>query len=95
MNTTNTRQHVHSLVDQLPPGPLAVIEDLLSVMIDPLGYALRNAPIDDEPSTEEEEHAVAGSKEWFKHNPGTPFEDVVTELGFSMEENRIEGDQLL
>ena len=36
----------------------------------------------------EEEEAVARSREWFKHNPGTPIEDVAAELGFTMEQVR-------
>ena len=34
----------------------------------------------------EEEQAAARSKEWFKHNEGIPFEPVVAEFGFTMEE---------
>jgi len=41
MSTTDTRQHVHSLVDQLPPAQLAAVEGLLSVMVDPVAHALR------------------------------------------------------
>ncbi|MGA2118152.1 MAG: hypothetical protein ABSH56_25795 [Bryobacteraceae bacterium] len=29
---------------------------------------------------------VAEAREWFKPNPGIPFEQVVAELGFTMEE---------
>jgi len=47
---------------------------------------LRNAPLDDEPVSEEEERAIAEAREWFKHNQGIPFEQVVAELGFTMEE---------
>jgi hypothetical protein len=46
---------------------------------------------DDEPVSGEEERAVAASKEWFKSNPGIPFEDVVAESGFTMEQ--IRGDK--
>ena len=86
MSSTDTRQHVHSLVDQLPPAQLAAVEGLLSVMVNPVAHALQNAPIEDEEISEEEEQAAARSKEWFKHNQGTSFEDLVTELGFSMED---------
>ena len=86
MNRTDTRQHVHSLVDRLPPAQLAVIEGLLSVMVDPVAHALRNAPVEDEQISDEEEQTVRRSKEWFKHNQGTSFEDVVAELGFSMDQ---------
>ena len=55
--------------------------------------SIRNAPIDDEPVTEEEDRTVAASKEWFKTNPGIPFEDVVAELGFTMEQIRGQKDE--
>jgi hypothetical protein len=55
-------------------------------MLDPVSRALANAPIDDEPVTEAEECAVAEARDWLNHNPGIPFEQVVAELGFTMEE---------
>jgi hypothetical protein len=88
MNTTDARQHVHDLVDQLPPAQLAAVEGLLTVMLDPVAHALHNAPIEDEEIGEEEDQAAARSKEWFKHNQGTSFEDLVTELGFSVDDIR-------
>jgi hypothetical protein len=57
-------------------------------MVDPVSLALANAPIDDEPVTQEEERAATEAREWLKHNPGIPFEQVVAELGFTMEEIR-------
>jgi hypothetical protein len=44
--------------------------------------------LEDEEISEEEEAAVARSKEWFQHNEGIPFEDLVADLGFSMDEIR-------
>jgi hypothetical protein len=55
-------------------------------MLDPLSRTLANAPIEDEEISEEEERTVAESKEWLKHNKGIPFEEIVAELGFTMEE---------
>jgi hypothetical protein len=57
-------------------------------MTDPETASIRNAPIDDEPVTEEEERAVAASKEWFKKNRGIPMEQVLAELGLTMEQVR-------
>ena len=82
------RQHAHHLLDQLGPGQLAAVVHLLEVMTDRETASIHDAPIDDEPVTEEEERAVAASKEWFKNNQGIPFEEVVTELGFTMEQVR-------
>lgn len=44
------------------------------------------AEIDDEPVTEEDVRDIEVGREWFKHNKGIPFEQVVADLGFTMEE---------
>ncbi|HEY1219441.1 MAG: hypothetical protein ABSE35_00210 [Bryobacteraceae bacterium] len=83
---TDPRQNAHHLIDRLPEAQLAALVGLLETIVDPVATGLRNAPVDDEPETEEEKQAVARSKEWFRHNAGTPFEQVVAELGFTMEQ---------
>jgi len=85
-NINQDRQQAHALLDMLPAEKLNVVRSLLEVMVDPVSRALANAPLDDEPVTEEEERAVAQSREWLKHHPGIPLEQVVAELGFTMEE---------
>ena len=82
------KQHAHELLDQLDPGQFEAVLRLLEVMTDPAIVSIANAPIDEEPVSEEEERAVAASKEWFKHNAGIPFEEVAAELGFTMEQVR-------
>ena len=81
------KQHAHQMLDQLDPSQLDAVLRLLEVLTDPM-TTIRHAPIDDEPVSEEEERAVTASKEWFKHNDGIPFEDVVTSLGFTMDQIR-------
>jgi hypothetical protein len=80
------RQHAHQLIDRLPEAQLSALVGLLETIVDPVAAALRNAPTDDEPVTEEEERAINEAREWLKRNPGIPFEQVVAELGFTMEE---------
>lgn len=82
------KQHAHQLLDRLDPGQFDAVVRLLEVMTDPAAVSIRNAPIDDEPVTAEEERAVAASKEWFQTHPGIPFEEVVADLGFTMEQIR-------
>jgi hypothetical protein len=82
------KQHAHQLLDELGPGQFEAVVRLLEVMTDPATVSIANAPIDDEPVSEEEERAVSASKEWFKHNPGIPFEEVVAELGLTMAQVR-------
>ena len=85
-NLNQERQQAHALLDMLPAEKLNAVRSLLEAMVDPVSRALANAPVDDEPITEEEERAIAQAREWLKHNPGIPFEQVVAELGFTMEE---------
>jgi len=80
------REHAHQLIDQLPEFQLTALVGLLEAIIDPVAAALRNAPFDDEPVTEEEELSVAEAREWLKHNRGIPMEQVLAELGLTMEE---------
>jgi len=89
---TNPRDDAHHLIDRLPQAQLLALVGLLEVMVDPANVSIRNAPIDDEPETEEEARAVTASKEWFKTNPGIPFEEVVADLGFTMEQVRGDKD---
>jgi len=77
---SDTRQHAHQLIDRLPETQLSALVGLLEAIVDPA--------FETEEISEEEARAVARSKEWFKHNQGIPFEDVVAELGFTMEQIR-------
>ena len=71
MTTTDSlqqRQQAHVMLDLLAPEKLVAVIGLLEVMLDPVARAIANAPIDDEPVTEEEEKALAEAREWLKHN---------------------------
>jgi hypothetical protein len=81
---SDTRSHVHALVDQLPSGQLAAVETLLQSMLDSLAKKLADAGIDDEPFTEEDRQAVAEAEEWSRHNKPIPLEDVLADLGLTM-----------
>ncbi len=50
----DTREHAHQLIDRLPETQLSALVGLLEAIVDPVTAALRDAPIDDEPETEEE-----------------------------------------
>lgn len=59
---TNTREHLHRLVDQLPESEYESVaqylQHLRDLANDPVYQAFMNAPIDDEPLTPEEEAAI-------------------------------------
>ena len=82
------KEHAQQLLNYLAPDQIAAVVHVMQVMLDPLCRHLANAPVEDEEISEEEEQAVARSKEWFKHNAGIPFEQVVADLGFTMEQIR-------
>ena len=75
------RQQAHQLLDQLGPAKFDAIAKLLEVMI---------REEDDEELTAEDRRAVAASRDYFRQNPegGTPFEQVVAECGFTMDQVR-------
>ena len=54
----------------------------------PVSRALADAPLEDEEISEEEERAFAEAREWLTHNDGIPFEQVVGDLGLTMEQVR-------
>ena len=86
---SSEKQHAHALLDRIPDDQMtAAVRFLEFLLLDPVSRALATAPLEDEEISEEEEQAVARSREWFKHNQGIPFEEVVAELGFTMERIR-------
>lgn len=77
------------MLDRVPADQLtAAVRFLEFLLLSTADRALAIAPVEDEQIGEEEEAAAARSKEWFKHNEGIPFEQVVGELGFPMEQIR-------
>lgn len=86
---TADKQHAHALLERVPADQMiAAVRFLEFLLLDPVDRALATAAEEDEEISEEEEQAVARSREWFKHNEGIPFEQVVAELGFTMDQIR-------
>jgi hypothetical protein len=83
---TQEKQQLHELVDRLGPSQVYAVRGLLQVMLDPVSRAIANAPVDDEPLTAEEAHALNEAREWLKHNEPIPHEQVLAELGITLEE---------
>lgn len=81
LNLHKERQQALALLDQLPPAKLGAVRSLLEVMVD-----------DDEHEQElieEDRRALHASSEYFRQGgQGIPFEQVVAELGFTMEQIR-------
>jgi hypothetical protein len=82
---SNPKEHAHELIDRLPPFQLTAVVGLLEAMLDPVSRAIAEASVDDESETEEERQAVADAKAWFQYHPGIPFEEVVSDLGLTLD----------
>jgi hypothetical protein len=78
------REHAQRLLNHLAPDQVAALVHVMEVMLDPLSRKLLNAPLDDEPFTEEDRQAVAEADEWLKHNKPIPLENVLSEFGLTM-----------
>jgi len=52
---------------------------LVETIVDSIAAPLRSAPIDDQPESEEEKHAVAEARDWLKQHggKGIPHEEAM------------------
>ena len=78
---SDPRRHVHELVDQLDPGQLAAVGQLLEVMTDPVSRSLRNAPVESEPVSAEEAEALDRAHKSIARGEGISHEDILREFG--------------
>ena len=86
MPTTDAKERAHELIERLGPNQVAAVVGLIEAMLDPVSRAIANAPVDDEPVTEEEKRALDKARQWLKHNPPIPHEQVLAEVGITQEE---------
>ena len=77
----DTREHVHTLVDQLDPGQLAAVGQLLEVMTDPIAKSLANAPIESERISDDEAAALDEAHAAIERGEGIPHEEILREFG--------------
>jgi hypothetical protein len=80
---SDKRQHVHELVDRLPPAQLTAVAGLLETMLDR------------EQIGEEEERAVEEAKQWLRENggKGIPHEEVLADFGLTMDDFHRMGEE--
>ena len=86
MPATDTKEHAHELIERLAPNQVAAVVGLIEAMLDPVSRSIANAPLEDEPISEEETRAVSESKAWLKHHEPIPNEEVLREFGLSKED---------
>ena len=86
LNLNSERQQAHFLLDALPDEKVHAARNLLEEMLDPVSIALANAPIDDEPVSEEEARDIAAARASLARGEGIPHEEVLREFGLSQED---------
>jgi len=75
---TQERQQTHALLERLSAEKLKVVRSLLEVIVD-----------DEDELSEEDRRAVAASRDYFERGgEGISFEQVVADLGFTMDQIR-------
>jgi hypothetical protein len=83
---THEKEQLHELVERLAPSQVHAVRGLLRVMLDPVSRAIANAPVDDEPLTADDARALDEAREWLKRSEPIPHEQVLAELGITLEE---------
>ncbi len=83
MAHANEKQQVHELIERLAPSQISALVHLLEVMVDPVAHSLANAPVDDEPLTDEEAREIAAVRSSLDRGEGIPNEEVLAEFGLS------------
>ena len=76
---TQNREHAHELIDCLPEAQVSGLISFLETIVDPVTAALRHAPLDDEPLSEEDRKAFAEAG-----NETVALETVLADLGLTM-----------
>lgn len=85
-DVTQERQQAHALLERLAPSQISAVVHLLEVMADPVAHSLANAPVDDEPVTEEEAREIAAARASLDRGEGIPHKEVLAEFGLSLED---------
>ncbi|MCX6020164.1 MAG: hypothetical protein NTZ05_00235 [Chloroflexi bacterium] len=79
-----TKDRLHQLIDQLPDQGVVAAEEFLSELVeaggDPVLRMLNNAPLDDEPLTEEDIAAIQAAKARIRSGRGVPHEEAKRRL---------------
>lgn len=81
-NLDGDKKQLHRLVESLAPEQIpAVLSYLNGLSTDPLTLALRNAPLDDEPYTDEQRRNDTLAEAAIANGEGISHEEVLQELG--------------
>jgi hypothetical protein len=80
------KQHAHRLIDNLAPSQIPAAIGMLESLLDPVARAIANAPVDDEPVTEEELCELEEARASIARGEGIPHEEILAEFGLTLED---------
>ena len=83
---TNPKQEAHELIERLSTGQVIAAVGLFKAMLDPVSIALANAPIDDEPVSEEEARDIAEARAAAARGEVVSNGEVLAEFGLTAED---------
>lgn len=75
-----TRERLHEMVDLLLEDRLIDAECALTPLLDAVGLAFLNAPLDDEEITEDEQRAVDEARAEFRRGESSSLDEVMADL---------------
>ena len=83
MEEIDIRKEVHEEIDRMTDEEVKGLQEYMATYPDPVAAAFRNAPLDDEPTTEEDLRMLAEAQEWLDKNggKGIPDEEITREFG--------------
>jgi hypothetical protein len=80
------KQEAHELIERLSVGQVIAAVGLFKAMLDPVSVALANAPLDDEPVSEEEARDIAAARAAIARGEVVSNEEVLAEFGLTPED---------
>jgi hypothetical protein len=83
---TNPKQQAHELIDRISTAQASAVVGLLEAMLDPVSVALANAPIGDEPVSEEEARDIAEARAAYARGEVVSNQEVLADFGLTTED---------
>lgn len=80
------KQHAHKLIESLAPSQIPAAIGMLERLLDPVSRAIANAPVDDQPITEEEVRELEEARASIARGEGIPHEEILAEFGLTPED---------
>ncbi len=83
MPYAETKQQAHELIERMAPGQLTAMVGLMEMLLDPVARTLANAPLDDEPVSEEERQDIAVVRASLSGGITVSHDEVLAEFGLT------------